>query len=392
MRARTRIVPALLAACALLLGACDDGDENNDPLRSVGADIADPRGDGTARCRDVVIAYAGPSFGEDAGLGRNVLSGVRLAIHRHNQANAGCQVELEEFETDGVPEKARGLVSNIVGSREVIGVVGLVYSGEMEATGGIFADAGLVQITPSATLPTLSSHGWDTFFRGTGHDGAQAAAAARFLTEHLDARKVCVIGDESAYGANLAKAVRAELGDAGQCAGTVKSHQRDFSDLVDEIKSEDPDAVYYAGYYREAGPFARQLAEAAVTVPFVGSDGVMDAEFLEDAGGPPGRVYFTCPCTPPGLHPGFVDAFRQAFGGREPGAYAAEGYDAATALLRGIDAGNVDRASLLEFIDGYRGRGLTAQMEWNSQGELAKPTIWTYRVKQGEIVRHVKIS
>ncbi|MDD6011482.1 MAG: aminotransferase class III-fold pyridoxal phosphate-dependent enzyme, partial [Oscillospiraceae bacterium] len=48
-------------------------------------------------------------------------------------------------------------------------------SGESAAAGPIFAEAGVPTISPSATNPTLSENGWDTFLRALGNDATQGA-------------------------------------------------------------------------------------------------------------------------------------------------------------------------------------------------------------------------
>jgi branched-chain amino acid transport system substrate-binding protein len=401
-RARLTRVFVLAATASLALGACaaredsggSTGDQPAAPQASApvaAADAADPRGDGNAQCSDVAIAYAGTINGDNAALGQNILNGVKLAVQMHNEANAGCQVELREFETEGVPDKAPGIVTQIVNTPNILGVVGLPFSGESKAAGNIFHDAGLVQVTPSATNPGLSENGWKTFFRGLGNDNDQGPAAAQFITKQLQAQKVCVVQDDSEYGIGLANAVKGALGEKASCQAEVKSKQTDFSAVVNEIKGQTPDAVFYSGYYREAAPFAQQLKDAGVEATFVGPDGIKDDEFVKGAGYAADGAYFTCPCVPADQFTEFTEGYK-ALAGKDPGTYSPEGYDLATILLKGIDSGVTDRAGLLDFVKNYDGQGLTKKFKWDDKGELAETTVWTYKVENGKIVRNTEIK
>jgi len=390
----------LAAAASLALGACaarDQGGSTGGPTASAAApsqqaSAADPRGDGKGQCSGVSLAYVGTINGNSAALGVNILKGADLAVKQHNQANPNCQVTLKQFDTQGKPDSAPGVVQQVIDTPDILGIVGLPFSGESKAVGDMINNAGLVSITPSATATDLTTHGWKTFFRGMGNDGVQGPAAAKFLTDTLHANKVCVIQDDSEYGIGLATQVAQALGTKASCTDKVKTGQTDFSAVVNKIQMENPDAIFYAGYYPEAGPFAQQLNDKGVTAKFVGPDGVKDPEFIQGAGAAAAAdAYFTCPCVPEDNFKDFTSSFT-AIEGQAPGTYSAEGYDVTTILLKGLDKGLKDRASLLDFVRNYDGQGLTKHFKWNAQGELFDTPVWSYRVQDGKIVNNGQIS
>ncbi|WIX84033.1 branched-chain amino acid ABC transporter substrate-binding protein [Amycolatopsis carbonis] len=383
-----------LSACAARTDSGSGGSDSSAPQAaapSAAADAADPAGDGKAQCSPTSIAYAGTINGANAALGINILNGAKLAVDQHNKANPGCQVKLEQFDTEGTPDKAPGIVTQIVNTPGIIGVVGLPFSGESKAAGNIFNGAGLVTVTPSATAPVLSTNGWKTFFRGLGNDNSQGPAAAKFMTGELGAKKVCVIEDDSEYGTGLAATTKQGLGSALACEDKVKTKQTDFSAVVNKVKAAAPDAVFYSGYYQEAAPFAQQLNDAGVTAKFVGPDGVKDDEFVKNAGDAAANAYFTCPCVPADQFTKFTDAYKAA-AGKDPGTYSPEAYDLATILLKGIDSGKTTRPALLDFVKTYDGQGLTKHFKWDDKGELSSTTVWTYKVENGKIVRNTEIK
>jgi branched-chain amino acid transport system substrate-binding protein len=398
----------VVAALSLALGACAANSSspggstgtttsgvNLPPLASlnVPADAANPAGDGKAKCTGLSLGFGGAETGPNAQLGLNIVDGVQTAVNAHNAANPNCQVALKKFDTQGLSNVAPGIVTQIASEADIVGVVGLAFSSESKATGGIFQQAGLVHITASATNPTLTQQGWTTFFRGLGNDNAQGPAAANFITGTLKNSKVCVIQDDSAYGTGLAASITPALGAANDtaCADKVTTGQKDFSSTVNKVKAAGADAVFYSGYYAEAAPLDSQLNDSGFKGSFVGSDVVKDPQFLKLAGAAANNAYFTCPCTDGALVPSFASAY-QKVAGSTPGTYSVEGYDVATILLKGIDAGNTTRAKLLNYVKNYSGDGLSKHFQWGPTGELASTQVYAYAVKNGQIVAVKQIS
>jgi branched-chain amino acid transport system substrate-binding protein len=344
------------------------------------AAAADPAGDGKATCPPLKLAMMGALTGPDAALGINILNGAQLAVDKHNAANPGCQVTLEKFDTEGDPNKANGVAPRIVDTQEIIGLIGPAFSGETDATGGLFNQAGLVATTASATRVDLSKNGWRTFFRGLGNDGSQGTAVANYLKNTLGNKKVCVVDDQSAYGIGLATVVRETLGpvaDSG-CNISVKKEDKDLSAAVTQIKGVAPDSIFYSGYYSQAAPFVQQLRDAGVTATFVSADGTKDPEFVKQAGEASKDAILSCPCSP--APPAFAKEYTAKFN-QEPGTYSTEGYDLATILLKGIDSGIKDRAGLLEYVKTYNAPGVARQYQWTDTGELTNTLIWVYKVQ-----------
>ncbi|QDG87631.1 branched-chain amino acid ABC transporter substrate-binding protein [Pseudarthrobacter sp. NIBRBAC000502770] len=385
----------LLSACANQAGpgtteSSGSSGKVNIPAISkvdVPAGAVKPAGDGKATCPSTTtLAYAGAQTGPNAQLGVNIFNGIQLAIDQHNKSNPGCQVQFKKFDTEGDPNKATGPVTQLVSESDIVGVVGLPFSGESKATGNIFEQKGLVHITPSATNPGLTGNGWTTFFRGLGNDAVQGPAAAKFLTGKLGAKKVYLVQDDSDYGIGLGTSTSAGLGSALAGTEKVTTGQKDFSAVISKIMNAKADAVFYSGYYAEGAPFDQQLVGKGFTGTFVAPDGVKDDQFIKQAGDASNNAYFTCPCLPGELIPEFASAYKDVSKGAEPGTYSIEGYDAATVLLSGIDAGKQSRADLLAWVKAYDKDGLSKHYKWDAKGELQAPTVYGYKVENGKIV------
>ncbi len=398
LRNKITVGAAVAASVVMVLSGCanqsggtstDSSSRPNIPVITsidTPADAVLPAGDGTASCPSgLKLAYIGAETGPNAQLGINIYNGVQLAINQHNEANPNCQVGFVKFDTEGDPNKATGPVTQAVNEPDIIGVVGLPFSGESKATGNIFDQQGLVHITPSATNPSLTQNGWSTFFRGLGNDAVQGPAAAKFMTDKLMAKKVYLVQDDSDYGIGLGTETSKALGSALIGTDKVVTGQKDFSAVVSKVINAKPDAVYYAGYYAEGAPFAQQLVSKGYTGMFVGPDGVKDDQFIKLAGDASNGAFFTCPCIPGELIPSFASAY-QSLANAAPGTYSIEGYDAATIMLAGIGKGNTTRASLLNWVKNYDANGLSKHYKWDSTGELAAPAVYGYKVQDGKIL------
>ncbi|GAB3466330.1 branched-chain amino acid ABC transporter substrate-binding protein [Kineococcus endophyticus] len=379
------------AAAALLLAACGTtGGETSSGASSGSSGGSCPEG--------ISIGFFGALTGPDANLGVNINNGVKLAVDQHNAKSGACQVTLTPYDSQGDQNQAQGLAQKAAGNTKLVGIVGPAFSGESKVADKVFADpeVNLVHITPSATNPSLAENGWKTFFRVLGNDATQGPAAAKFITGTLGKQKVYVVDDSSEYGKGLADIVRKDLGAADVKDNTVQKGQTDFSAVVADIRSSGADAVFFGGYYAEAGLLLKQMRDAGLSsdqVAFISDDGAKDDGLITAAGADAANgAYVTCPCLPPDKAEGtFVEDYTKAVGSA-PATYSAEGYDAATILLNGISEGKTTRADLLSYVASYDKPGVTKQLKFDDKGEPSSVSVWAYKVDGGKIVADQEIN
>ncbi len=389
MRSTTvRRVGALLLGLSLVAAACGgDDDGATDTTAAGGAtETTAGSGEGGVTCDKIALGFFGALTGDAANLGINIRKGAELAVAQFNEANPNCQVELKSFDSQGSPDQAPALAKSAVDDSSIVGIIGPAFSGESRAALPLFEEAGLPIITPSATNPGLSQNGWKVFHRGLASDAEQGPAAAKYIKDTAKATKVFVIDDASDYGKGIADIVRKDLGSLVIGNDTVQQGQTDFAATVTKVKDAAPDAIFFGGYYTEAGLFVKQLRDAGVKTLVVAGDGVKDPGFIEAAGAAAAEgVITTCPCAPPENFADFTAAYKAKFG-EDPQTYGAEAYDAASVFLAGIAAGKTDRSSLLAYIESFDGPGVTKQLKWDETGEVADTSVYAYEVKGGKIV------
>ncbi len=303
----------------------------------------------------VKIAALGPYTGPAASIGTEQLNWAQLAVADFNEAT-GWNVELVEGDTQLDPAIAVTVAESVIADADVYGAVGPAGSQEVEATGQMFFDARLVHISGSATRPSLTQSGWDTFFRTVPTDAVQGPTDAAFIFEELGATQLFLIDDQSSYSVGLADEVEATFTDlGGTVAGreSVTQEDTDFSALVTRIGGSGTEVVFFPGQIASQGAqLARQLQEQGVEVTLMGADGFFStADFIDGAAGATCGAYVSS--FAPDIHDlessaDVVARFIEQYG--EFGTFGPPNYAATMVVLeamqRAFDAGNLSREAV----------------------------------------------
>lgn len=367
-------------ALTLVAGACGD-DSGSASASSAGKCPA-----------NLSIGFFGALTGDAANLGLNEKRGLDLAVAEFNAKNKDCQIKVVPFDSQGDPKVAPNLAKSAIDNKDVVAIIGPAFSGESKAANPAFNEAGMPLITPSATNPALSTNGWKVFHRALGNDNSQGPAAATYIKNTIKATNVAVVDDGSEYGKGLADIVKKDLGALVKVSDTVQAKQTDFSATVTKLKGAnltDKDAIFYGGYYQEAGLLSKQLKDAGVKATLVAGDGVKDDGYVKAAGAAAEGSILTCPCAPiSAIKNGadFAARFKAKFPDGDPeGTYSAETYDASNFFLDAIAKGNYTRAKINDYISKNSWEGLTKTLKFDATGEVSGVTVYAFTVKGGKI-------
>jgi branched-chain amino acid transport system substrate-binding protein len=387
-RTRSLRIAGVLAGLSLLAAACGDDDGSTS--------TEDPGGGGDVA--EYSIAYVGPLTGGAANLGIFIRDGAKTAVAEFNEAHDDIEITLEEYDTEGDPAKAPAQFDQYVADDKVLGVVGPAFSGETKAVLPSLEENGLVMVSASATnveLPTVVPDG-KSFHRVLPDDAAQAAGIVKYLETKLKPKTMAIIHDNTEYGKGLAvDQLAAQLPDGIELVATeaIDPAGNDFSAAVNAVKAVSPDAIFFGGYYEEAGSLKKQLTDADVTATFISGDGALDAGFVDAAGAEAAEgALLSCPCYfASDASPGKIGEFATAYeelNGNVPGTYSTEAYDAANILMNGIADGNTDRASLLEYVEGLTAvdYAISKEVVFEENGNIEAQGIFVFTVKDGKIV------
>jgi len=354
----------LTAAC----GSSDDGDKGTTAGALCGKNLA----------------FLGALTGDAGALGQNMLGGVKLALKEYNAANADCKIGVKDFDSQGDPKTATSLATQIINDDSIFGLVGPGFSGESLATGKTFFEDGLPSISPSATNVTITDQKWSTWHRVIGNDDAQGKADAKYLTETVGAKKVYVVDDGQDYSKGLAGTVKTALGAAAAGSDQISVGQTDMSAVVTKVKTSGADAVFYGGYYTEAGLLAKQLRQGGFKGTFASGDGSEDPAFVKVAGKSAAEgAILSAPAAPAPAD--FGAKFKDANDGNAAGLYSTQAYDAANIFLAALKAGKETGADINAFIGSYSATGASGPIAFDEKGDIKESTIYEYFVKDGEL-------
>ena len=165
---------------------------------------------------EIVIGLIAPLTGPVAAYGDQVKNGAQTAVNEINKKGGilGEQVVLKLADDGGEPKQGVSAANQLV-AEGIHFVVGPVTSGVAIPASDVFAENGVLMVTPTATAPGLTNRGLSNVFRTCGRDDQQAEVAAKYVLANLKDKKVAIIHDKGAYGKGLADAFKATLNAGG---------------------------------------------------------------------------------------------------------------------------------------------------------------------------------
>lgn len=371
-----KVTGALAASAMLALGVAACGGKSGG-------------GSGGGSTSNVKVGIVGAATGPNAQLGINIANGAKLAFDQYNATKPKVKIAGKVYDTQGDPAVAPGQVRKAIQDK-VAAVVGPAFSGESKAVDKDFEEAQIPSISASATATVLATNGWKYWHRVVANDDVQGPADAQFVTGTLGAKKLFVVDDNQEYSVGLADAVAKAAQGSGATVQRDKVDPKasDYSSTVNKIKSFNADAIFYGGYYAEAGKLLKQLRDGGVKAKFVSDDGSSDPGLIKAAGAQQADgAMASCPCLLAGFAKDpkaqkFTTDYKAKFG-VDPGTYSAEGYDAASLIIQAVKAGKTSGKDINDFLASVNYGGVSKQLQFTPKGEPNRSTIFMYQVQGG---------
>jgi len=346
---------------------------------------------GAAAEQIVRIGSVSPLTGPQAHLGKDQENGVRLALDEANAQGltiGGMKIRFELLsEDDGADPKTATIVAQKLADEQVKGVIGHLNSGTTIPASKIYHDAGIVQISPSATAVAYTAQGYNNAFRVMTNDKQQGRVLGEYAAKM--AKKVAIIDDRTAYGQGLADEFEkaAKAGGATVVAREFTTDKStDFMAILTAIKGKGPELVFFGGMDGQAAPMARQMKSLGLAVPLLGGDGMQTAEFIKLAADSAEGMVASSPGLPLEKMAG-GKAFGEKFAGKygKIQLYAPYAYDAASALVAAMrKADSTQPAIYLPVLAKIEHTGVSGKVAFDEKGDIRDGTVTLYRVKDGK--------
>ena len=342
---------------------------------------------------DITIGLVAPLTGQVAAYGAQVKNGAEAAVDTINKNGGilGEKVVLKLADDAGDPKQGVSAANNLVGDG-VHYVVGPVTSGVAMAASDVFAENGVLMVTPTATTPDLTNRGLTNVLRTCGRDDQQAEVAAKYVLDHLKDKKIAIIHDKGTYGMGLANAFKAAVNAGGMKEVMYEGltpGEKDYSALVGRLKKDGAEVIYFGGYHPEGGLLARQLADAGVKAQIIGGEGLSNTEYWAIGNQAAEGTLFTN-ASDALKNPASAEAVAVLKEkGVPPEAFTLNAYAAVQVIKAGIEkVGKADDAMAVAAAlkDGEPVQTAIGKLTYGENGDLSSPSFSLYKWDDGKIV------
>src|SRR6202795_1562325 len=242
-----------------------------------------------AASAQIKMGVAGPVTGPNASFGAQLVQGVGQAAEDFNKSGGimGQKIVIEQGDDVSDPKQGVSVANKFVGDGVKL-VVGHFNSGVTIPASEVYADNGVLMITPSATNPKVTERKlWDVF-RTCGRDDQQGRLWAELALGKLKDAKIAIVHDKTTYGQGLADAAKGFMNAGGKkevLYEGVNAGENDYSAIVSKIKASGAEYLMWGGLHTEGGLILRQVRDQGMKTVMISGDGITDNEFAS-IGGP----------------------------------------------------------------------------------------------------------
>ena len=335
------------------------------------------------------IGIQGVFSGELASYGERQKGGITFALKKAGEvvvAGQPLKIELVYVDDQGSAEKGPIAAQQLIDAKVNV-VIGPGFSGPTAAALPLFKQAKIPAISPFTSADNLATLGGGWYFRVSSRSSCQGEVLAS-IAKAFHAEKVDIVDDNEAYGTDISKAVAKNLESVGiKIIGQYHGSRgiTDWSPVIQRLRQDDPDIVFYDGYHTEGGRLFQQARDRGVTARFLGSDGIADPGIVKVADPAKLTKLGAIRMIPPEFVEGSMsDDFRRFQADYPPFAesehlsltavdsYVINSFDATNVLLDAVKrAGSVDGAAIADAIRTTSYIGLTGAFKYDANGERA---------------------
>jgi len=351
----------------------------------------------TSASAQLKMGVAGPITGPNASFGKQLTDGADQAVADINAAGGimGQKIELSKGDDVSDPKQGVSVANKFIGEGVKV-VVGHFNSGVTIPASDIYAENGVLVITPSATNPKLTERGlWNTF-RTCGRDDQQGEVAAKYLATSFKGKKVAVVHDKTPYGQGLAdetKKAMNKLGLKEVLYEGINVGEKDYSALVTKLKTAGADVVYWGGLHTEGGLIVRQMRDQGLKAPMMSGDGITSDEFATIGGPGVEGTLMTFPPDPRKRPEAKEVVAKYAAKGINPEAYTLYTYAAFQIIKQAAEgAKSVDPKKIAAKIhEGGNYKTVIGDLKFDKKGDITRPDYVMYTWKKvGDKITYVE--
>jgi branched-chain amino acid transport system substrate-binding protein len=304
----------------------------------------------------VVMELTGPA-GE---YGKAGAKSIEMAFRDFNDAGGvdGCKLVMDTRDSQSQGNVAVDQATQLVNIKKAPVIIGgIISSVSIPILTSVTAPAGVPQVSPASSSPTLTALGRDgktngVFFRTITSDALQGTAAAKYAIDQ-GLKKIAIINVNNDFGVNMVKefsAAYTKLGGVITSTTAYNEKQASYSAEASAAMNGEPEALYLVSTPVDGATIARAWISGGGPAKFLLNDGMNSGDFISAVGAQYlNEAYGTSSGTSPTASTEYFNANYEAFSdGISPSAPAADrSYDAGAIVALAIaKAGKADKAAI----------------------------------------------
>ena len=238
----------------------------------------------------MVMELTGPA----GAYGQAGAKAVDMALRDFNEAGGagGCAIAADTRDSQSQGTVAVDQANQLVNIKKVPVIIGgIISSVSIPILTSVTAPAGVVQVSPASSSPTLTELGRSgktngVFFRTITSDALQGTAAAKFAIDQ-GLKKLAIIHVNNDFGVNMVREFKAayeKLG--GQITSTTpyNEKQASYTAEANSAMTGDPEGLYLVSYPVDGATIARAWISNGGPQKFLLNDGMNSTDFVKAVG------------------------------------------------------------------------------------------------------------
>jgi branched-chain amino acid transport system substrate-binding protein len=338
------------------------------------------------------IGYQLPLTGNTAQYGQDFKNAAEIALERFGKAGKPFKVEILFEDSRSDAKEGVTIARKFVDDKAIVGVLGDFTSGVSMASAQVYKEAGMPQLSQTASHPDYAKISeWQ--FRNITTQAQEGPLNAEWMFSR-GFRKVAVMAEQTDWGqtvvSNFADKFKA-LGGQVVFSEFFNRGLADFRPIITKLARERPDAVYTGFFYEDGAQFLKQMKQLGLAVPVHSTSAAYNAQLVALAGADAEGLNLTATFLPSNPAPHvqeFVAAWKAKTGQAEPGQFPAQAFDAVNIMLAALERAhpNVTRRTLRDQLAATKDfPGVTGATTFDANREPAKSLVRA-QVKGGAFV------
>ena len=193
---------------------------------------------------------------------------------------------IKEHDDRGDPQESASIAQQLTLDRDVVVLIGHIFSGNCLSALPIYEPESLSMVTPICSNPSITAQGYKTALRVVPDDVKNATAQADMAVKRLGAKKPAILWANQDFGRGQYEVASKHLKAMGVdfIAEPYNEGETDFNAIISRFKNAGADMIVHMGFYTEAALQRRQAKQQGFNVPFFAGPGSVSSEFIRLGG------------------------------------------------------------------------------------------------------------